>query len=164
VNSGSLLTRKVEVSVGTGEHMAVDVGDWERIRRNVEHLGEPLTERATTIASVLIGSGITLLALAVALEHSNPSPSSSLLTGIWVAGVLCVLFAPGFFSVGLRERRRYRLSNRVVCEDMDDGAKRLNRHDLIPKTSTKRPWKGVRGWLEWFWRGGVSKIDAGPAA
>ena len=160
------LTRKVEVSVGTGEHMAVDVADWGRIRRNVESLGEPLTERATTIASILIGAGVSLLGLAIALEHSSPSPSSSLLAGLWVAASACILFAPGFFLVGLRERQRYRLSNRVVCEDMDDVATRLNRPGLIPAKRATTPWRGIRGWLAWMWRGEVSKGDdaAAPGA
>jgi hypothetical protein len=160
------LTRKVEVSVGTGEHMAVDVADWWRIRRNVESLGEPLTERATTIASILIGAGVSLLGLAIALEHSSPSPSSSLLSGLWVAAGASILFAPGFFLVGLRERRRYRLSNRVVCDDMDDVAQRLNRGSLIPAKRANRPWKGIKGWLAWIWWGDINEADkpSEPAA
>jgi hypothetical protein len=119
-----------QLTVTTPDRMVIDSGDWARVRRAVERLGEPLAERVGTFGTLLVGAAVTLLGVAIGLEHATPAPSTNLLTGLWVSFCFCVVFGPVFFWIGSRDRRRYRTSNRGVCEDMDDIAQRVGKPGL----------------------------------
>jgi hypothetical protein len=50
------------------------------------------------------------------------------MAGLWVAFGFCALFAVIFLLIGKAEKKRYRVSNQAVCDDMDDLAQRAG-HD-----------------------------------
>ena len=117
------LSRAVKLSVASSEverNMAVRVADWKRIRANVERLGEPLTEHATTWAATALGAAVGLGATVASLVFTESEVRPGLVPSLIIATCFAVLFAVCFYIVGRREARRSRLLASDVCADMDE--------------------------------------------
>ena len=134
-----------EISMPAGKRMGVDLSDWARVRRNVERLGESSFDRAMAIAATLIGAILALAGIIASIKTGTTKPASGLLTGLWVALALCALFAVIFLAMGAAEKRRYRVSNKAICEDMDDVADRLGHPGLGATPAKRKP--GIKGRL-----------------
>jgi hypothetical protein len=144
-------TQDHQVSIPAGEQMMIDTDDWARIRISVERLGEPLTDYASGFAAILLGAAITLLGIIVSVKVSNSSPTSGLRAGVWVSFGFCLFFALCFFLIGQREKRRYGVSNRALCRDMDDCARRAGHDGLGVEAPTPR--LGIKAMALSWWRG-----------
>lgn len=145
------VNREEEVTVPGGQSMMVDTSDWARVRKSIESLGDPLTDRASAFAAVLAGAAVSLLGVIVSVHVGDTQPSPGLLAGLWVAFGFCCLFSTLFLLIGRAEKKRYHLSNQVVCSDMDDLAKRAGHPGLGVHERALRP--GVRTRLIRWWRG-----------
>jgi hypothetical protein len=119
-----------QVTLPTTTRMMVETGDWARIRRSVEKLGDSAFDRAATLGGILVGAAIALIGIAASIETGSTKPGPGLLTGLWVAFGFCTFFALILLGMGFSEKRRYRTSNRAICEDMDDVATRANHPGL----------------------------------
>jgi hypothetical protein len=147
------------VTLPTSTRMMVDIGDWARVRRNVEKLGEPLLDRASNIGAIFIGAAIALVGIIASIESGTTQPAGGLLTGLWVAFAFCAVVAVLLFVMGTTEKRRYRVVNRAICDDMDDIASKGGHPDLgaaPPKVAV-----GIRGRIARVWSGDVGR-DAKP--
>jgi len=102
--------------------MLVNPTDWRRIRRNVEELGEPLTEKATTWAATALGAMIACALGLVSLLITEDELAAAVIVGFALATGFSLIFAVCFFLVGRTEKRRQRVSVDAVCDDMDDVA------------------------------------------
>ncbi len=131
--------------------MMVDTGDWARVRKTIESLGDPLTDRASAFAAILAGAAISLLGVIVSVHIGDTHPSSGLSVGLWVAFAFCSLFSLVFLLMGKSEKRRYHVSNRAICSDMDDLAKRAGHEGLGVSEATRRlgAWARLKHW----WKG-----------
>lgn len=145
------VNREEEVTVPSGQSMMVETSDWARVRRNIEHLGEPLTERSSTFGSVLFGAALTLLGVIVPIELAKQPPDSSLIAGLWVSFGFCLLFAFLFFLIGKSEKKRYGTSNHAICGDMDDLAARAGHPGL--GGSSPAPRVGMKKRILRWWGG-----------
>ena len=119
-----------QVTLPTTTRMMVETGEWARIRRSVEKLGDSAFDRAATLGGILLGAAIALVGIAASIETGSTRPGPGLLTGLWVAFGFCTFFALLLLGMGLSEKRRYRTSNRAICDDMDDVAARANHPGL----------------------------------
>lgn len=144
-------TQDHQISIPVGEQMMIDTNDWARIRMSVERLGEPLTDYASGLAAILLGAAIALIGIIVSIKVSDSSPTSGLRAGLWVAFGFCIFFALSFFLIGLREKRRYGVSNGALCRDMDDCAKRAGHEGLGMESAT--PLLGMKARIIRWWRG-----------
>jgi len=155
-------TAEGEAQIPPEQRMMVSTSDWARVRRNTERMGDPPTEYAVNGSLALGGASLTLLGVAVGLEHATPSPSSSLLTGLWVAFALCAVFAGVLMLIGRRERARYRVGHRSVCEDMDEVAARGGRPGLGVPSPKRR--LGIKHRLTRLWKGDPEPEAIGQVA
>jgi hypothetical protein len=118
------LQQEHQVTIPVEERMMVNIGDWERLRKDIEKLGDPLIDWAVTWAAAAAGAGVAILGTAVSLKASAGAHHPSLEAGLWVALGACVIFAICFGLVGSREKKRHGATSSDVCEDMDDVARR----------------------------------------
>ena len=116
--------------VPQGADLMVDTGDWTRVRKNVERLGEPLTDHANTWASAAFGAAVGLATTALTLLLTDTKAQPGLIPILWVATGFAILFGVCFFLVGRTEKDRRSVSVDAVCEDMDDVAERAGRPEL----------------------------------
>jgi hypothetical protein len=107
------------------EPMPVQRSDWDRIRKNVARLGEPLTDNASTWAATAVGAAIGLLGTIVTLTKTDTSVEAGVIPSMWVAFAACVIFAICFGRLGLVSRQQHGVDVKSVCEDMDDVAKEV---------------------------------------
>lgn len=140
-----------KVTVPSGQRMMVSTGDWSRIRRNAARVGDPPTEYAGTGSVALSGAAVTLLGVAIGLEHATPAASTSLLTGLWVAFALCAAFAVVLFLIGRQVRARFGVSHLALCEDLDDVARRAGHEGLGMRRPKRRI--GIKGRIHRIWKG-----------
>jgi hypothetical protein len=120
-DGGLNIRQDVSVSVASPEaerRMAVRVADWNRIREDVEALGEPLVSKAMLWASVALGIGLTAAGIAVPLQLSTSTPDGWV-PALWVATAFSLVFALCFYLVGKRDDQRRGASCDRVCQDMD---------------------------------------------
>lgn len=104
--------------------MPVDPADWTRIRRNVERLGEPLVERASTWSATAAGALITCVAALITFHATSDDEPASVIVLFGLGAVFSALFAVCFYLVGKDEKERAKINARTVCEDMDDVERR----------------------------------------
>jgi nucleoside recognition membrane protein YjiH len=93
--------------------------DWQRIRANVERLGEPLIDHALTWAATAVGAGIGLVATVVSLLATGSQVAPGVVPSFLVAVLFSAVFAICFSLVGQAAKKRHRISVATVCEDMD---------------------------------------------
>jgi hypothetical protein len=156
MTSTVVITREEEAQVPEGRPMVVDVADWTRIRENVENLGDPLTDRASTWGAVAIGAAIAVVGVIATVELGSTKPAAGLRTGLWVAFAFCFLIAALFFRVGQTEKKRYGVSNRAICDDMDAVAERGGARGAGVRAATSR--LGVRSRMR-LWLKGDPRIS-----
>jgi hypothetical protein len=144
-----------EFTIPEERHMGVRPSDWERLRQNVERLGEPLTDHAITWAATAVGAAIGLLGTNIALKTSGTHPAHGVVPVLWALTACAVIFAVCFGLVSRAERKRRGLSVETVCRDMDGVAKRAGHEGLgVLPPPPPRPGIFVRVWRALFGRGG----------
>ncbi|HWM63838.1 MAG TPA: hypothetical protein VNP96_07615 [Solirubrobacterales bacterium] len=104
------------------EPMPVQRSDWDRIRKNVARLGEPLSDHATTWAATAVGAAIGLVTTIVVITKTETTVQAGVVPSLWVGFGACVLFAICFAAIGRNTRSRHHVNVVAVCEDMDDVA------------------------------------------
>jgi len=102
--------------------MPVQRSDWDRIRKNVARLGEPLSDHATTWAATAVGAAIGLVTTIVVITKTETTVQAGVVPSLWVGFGACVLFAICFAAIGRNTRSRHHVNVVAVCEDMDDVA------------------------------------------
>jgi hypothetical protein len=132
-------SREESAPIPTVRRMMVSGGDWRRVRRNVERLGEPLTDQATTWAATAVGGCIGVAGSLVALYATEDKPDGRIVLGLAVALGFLVAFAICFGLIGRTARKRHKISVATVCEDMDEITVAAGREDLVPPTPKPRP-------------------------
>jgi hypothetical protein len=118
------LQQEHQVTIPIEERMMINIGDWERLRKDIEKLGDPLIDWAMTWAAAAAGGAVAVLVAAVSLKASGGSDHPGLESGLWVGFAACLVFALCFGLVGRREKKRHGATSSDVCEDMDDVARR----------------------------------------
>ncbi len=126
-------TREVSLTFPREEPVMVRPGDWSRIRRSVERLGEPLIDRAHTWSATAFGGALGLGGTLGALFAFDDEPKPEIVAGAVVLIFACVVFSICFGLVGRAEEHRYRISSRTICEDMDGVATEAGRPELVPR-------------------------------
>lgn len=128
------LQQEHQVTIPIEERMMINLGDWERLKKSIERLGDPLIDQAKMWSATSVGVGITVAASIVSIEATNSTPKPGLMAGLWVALVAAILFAICFGLVGRRERKRQSVSSSHICADMDDISKRAGHSAIVPST------------------------------
>jgi hypothetical protein len=107
--------------------------DWTRIRRNVELLGDPLTERSTTWAATALGIAVGIGGIAIGLMASDSDVKPGFIPALLVAAIAALVFAGCFTAIGRTEKKRRGLDVTSVCADMDDVL-----HHAMPSSTDAR--------------------------
>jgi hypothetical protein len=102
--------------------MPIQRSDWDRIRKNVGRLGEPLTDQATTWAATAAGGAIGVGTTILVITRTETTVQAGVVPSLWIAFGACVLFAACFGVIGRTARSRHHVNVVTVCEDMDDVA------------------------------------------
>lgn len=152
------IAREDQVTLPTRTLMMVETGDWVRIRKNLERLGDSTIERMSTLGSIVLGAGVGLIGICISVEIGSQG-TSALHDVLWAVGASCLFFAACFLILGLGERRRYRVSNLALCADMDDVAERLGHSGLGVVSRVPSP--GVKARIKRWWHGDAAMAPNG---
>lgn len=149
--------RKVDIALPVGEHMAVDLADWGRVRGDVERLGDSIVDWSGIWASIAFGAALALLAILLGIHTTRTDTHKELIGLLELAVAFCLIFALAFGAVGFREHKKHSVTAQAICADMDDIAIRLGHPGLgaLPTTLRKRRrWIGLKGCWKVIWSGG----------